>query len=106
MPGSLPTLTSEQRAEALHRPAQTREKSAEFTARLRTGDTPASTGLDEVLGDMPLAKIKLTSLLRTLPEWGQASVAYFLEANSIAVNRRLGGLGSIQLSAVRAALAD
>ncbi|MGP9761215.1 hypothetical protein ACT3UN_16085 [Corynebacterium sp. AOP12-C2-36] len=31
---------------------------------------------------------------------------HLLEANSIAVNRRLGGLGSIQLSAVRAALAD
>ncbi|MGP5623398.1 integration host factor, actinobacterial type [Candidatus Corynebacterium faecigallinarum] len=105
MASSLPTLTPEQRATALQKAAETRAKRSEFTARLRTGETGGAAGLDEALGDPVLVKTRLTSFLRALPGWGKVSVESFRETNAIAENRRLGGLGNIQLAAVRDAVA-
>ncbi|MGV0870411.1 integration host factor, actinobacterial type [Corynebacterium kalidii] len=105
MASSLPTLTPEQRETALQKAAETRAKRAEFTARLRTGETSGSAGLDEALGDEVLAKTRLTSFLRALPGWGKVSVEDFLDVSGIAANRRLGGLGTRQLEEVRRALA-
>lgn len=106
MASSLPNLTPEQRATALQKAAETRAKRAEFTSRLRTGETSGAAGLDEALGDEVLAKTRLTSFLRALPGWGKVSVESFLETNAIADNRRLGGLGNIQLTAVRDAVSS
>lgn len=106
MASSLPNLTPEQRATALQKAAETRAKRSEFTACLRTGETSGADGLEEALGDEVLGKIKLTSFLRALPGWGKVSVENFLESNTIAENRRLGGLGSIQLTAVRDAVSS
>ncbi len=90
----------------MQKAAETRAKRAEFTARLRTGETSGAAGLDEALGDPVLAKTRLTSFLRALPGWGKVSIESFLEASGIADNRRIGGLGSNQLAAVRDAVAD
>ncbi|OLT53438.1 hypothetical protein BJF89_17585 [Corynebacterium sp. CNJ-954] len=106
MSPSPPNFTPEQRAASLQKAAEARAKRADFTARLRTGETTSSAGLDEALGDPVLVKMRLTSFLRALPGWGKVSVDNFLEANSIADNRRLGGLGSNQSAAVRDAVAD
>lgn len=106
MASSPPILTPQQRAASLQKAAETRAKRAEFTARLRTGETSGSAGLDEALGDPVLAKTRLTSFLRALPGWGKVSVESFLQSNRIADNRRIGGLGSNQLAAVRDAVAD
>lgn len=105
MASSLPNLTPEQRATALQKAAETRAKRSEFTARLRTVETSGAAGLDEALGDDVLVKTRLTSFLRALPGWGKVSVDNFLESSGIGANRRIGGLGSNQLAAVRDAVA-
>lgn len=105
MASSLPNLTPQQRATVLQKAAETRAKRAEFTARLRTGETTGAAGLDEALGNEVLAKTRLTSFLRALPVWGKVSIENFLEASGIADNRRLGGLGTRQLDEVRRAVA-
>ncbi|AHW65671.1 Hypothetical protein CGLY_16490 (plasmid) [Corynebacterium glyciniphilum AJ 3170] len=106
MAPSLPTFTPEQRAASLQKAAETRAKRAEFTARLRTGETSGAAGLDEALGDPVLAKMRLTSFLRALPGWGKISIENFLEATGIADNRRLGGLGTRQLDEVKSAISS
>lgn len=106
MTNSLPNFTPEQRAANLQKSQETRARRAEFTARLRTGQTSAAEGLEEALGDEVLAKIRLTSFLRALPGWGKVSIANFLEASGIAENRRLSGLGVRQLDELRRAVAD
>lgn len=104
MASSPPILTPQQRAVSLQKAAETRAKRAEFTARLRTGETSGSAGLDEALGDPVLAKTRLTSFMRALPGWGKVSVENFLQTSGIADNRRIGGLGSRQLEEVRRAV--
>lgn len=106
MASSLPSFTPEQRATAIQKAAETRAKRSEFIARLRTGETSGADGLEEALGDEVLGKIKLTSFLRALPGWGKVSVQNFLESNTIADNRRLSGLGSLQKTIVREAVSS
>ncbi|WP_187344685.1 integration host factor, actinobacterial type [Corynebacterium sp. CNJ-954] len=101
MASSLPTPTPQQRATALQKAAETRAKRAEFTARLRTGETSGSAGLDEALGDEVLAKTRLTSFLRALPGWGKVSIQDFLE---LLVSPRTGGwVGWVPASSTRCA---
>ncbi len=97
---ALPVRTPEQRAADLEKAAQFRAERAEVKAGLKAGTLT----LAEVLyadGDM-IGKIKVVSLLESMPGVGKVRARQIMERLGIAETRRIHGLGPVQ----RAALED
>ncbi|MGX9296754.1 integration host factor, actinobacterial type [Tsukamurella paurometabola] len=92
---ALPTLTPEQRANALAKAAEVRAARAAIKADLKAGKTT----LAAVLGraDEPaVGKLKVSALLEALPKVGKVRAAEIMEELEIAENRRVSGLGDRQ----------
>jgi DNA uptake protein ComE-like DNA-binding protein len=91
-----PQLTPEQRSAALAKAAEARAARAEIKARLKMG----SMSLAEALGsdDVNVAKLKVVSLLESLPGVGKVKARRIMEDIEIADNRRVQGLGAQQKS--------
>ncbi|MGO4131930.1 integration host factor, actinobacterial type [Janibacter sp. RAF20_2_2] len=96
----VPPLTSRQRAEALARAAAARRSRADLQQRLKHG----SVGLEEVLragGDDPaVARMRVVTLVESLPGVGPATAARVMEELGIASSRRVRGLGPRQRTAL------
>lgn len=93
-----PSLSPEQRAAALEKAAEARAARAEIKARLKMGslslaDTLAST-------DPHVAKLKVVSLLESLPGVGKVKARQLMDEVGIAENRRVQGLGAQQKHAL------
>jgi Spy/CpxP family protein refolding chaperone len=97
-----PTLTPEQRAAALEKAAKARAERAELKGRLKNG----SLTLAEVLesSDPTAGKLKVVSLLESLPGVGKVKARRLMEEIGIAENRRVQGLGAQQKQAILDAL--
>ena len=95
-----PQLTPEQRAAALAKAAEARAARAEIKARLKMGSMSLSEALDS--DDRNVAKLKVVSMLESLPGVGKVKARRVMEEIGIAENRRVQGLGAQQ----RAALLD
>ena len=97
-----PQLTPEQRAAALEKAAQARAARAEIKARLKMG----SLSLRDALGsdDNNVGKLKVVSLLESLPGVGKVKARKVMDDIGIADNRRVQGLGSQQRQALLDAL--
>ena len=95
-----PQLTPEQRAAALVKAAEARAARADIKARLKMGSMSLSEALDST--DTNVAKLKVVSLLESLPGVGKVKARRVMEEIGIADNRRVQGLGAQQ----RAALLD
>lgn len=100
---ALPHLTAEERQAALEKAAVARKRRAEIKAQLKSGERKLSEVLelakeDAVLAkeDAVLAKLKVTSLLQSLPGVGPAKCEAVMEDAKISPSRRLGGLGKHQ----------
>ncbi|MBA3288891.1 MAG: integration host factor [Acidimicrobiia bacterium] len=93
-----PQLTPEQRSAALAKAAEARAARAEIKARLKMG----SFSLGEALGseDRNVGKLKVVSLLESLPGVGKVKARKVMEDIGIADNRRVQGLGSQQRQAL------
>jgi DNA uptake protein ComE-like DNA-binding protein len=93
-----PALTPEQRAAALAKAAEARAARAEIKARLKMG----SMSLAEALAsdDPNVAKLKVVSLLESLPGVGKVKARKLMDDIGIADNRRVQGLGAQQKSAL------
>jgi hypothetical protein len=93
-----PQLTPEQRAAALQKAAEARAARAEIKARLKMG----SMSLKDALGsdDNNVGKLKVLSLLESLPGVGKVKARNVMEDIGIADNRRVQGLGSQQKQAL------
>ncbi len=91
---ALPTLTPEQRAEALAKAQEARKERSELLAALKAG----TLSLADVLArqDNVAKKTKVTQVLKALPGYGPAKVAALIEKLGIDENRRVGGLGEQQ----------
>ncbi len=95
-----PQLTPEQRAAALVKAAEARAARADIKARLKMGSMSLSEALDS--DDRNVAKLKVVSMLESLPGVGKVKARRVMEEIGIADNRRVQGLGAQQ----RAALLD
>ena len=97
---ALPPLTPEQRAAALERAAEARRARAELKSKLKN----ASMSLAEVLataeGDDVIGKLKVVTLLESLPGVGKVRATRMMEQIGISPTRRVRGLGVNQRAAL------
>jgi DNA uptake protein ComE-like DNA-binding protein len=92
---ALPTLTPEQRQQALAKAAEARKKRAELKGELKSGKKT----LKDVLAasaDDTVGKMKVTSVLESLPGVGKVRAQKIMEELDISASRRVRGLGAKQ----------
>lgn len=98
-----PQLTPEQRADALKRAAEARTARAEIKARLKMGSMTLAEALDS--DDPNVLKLKVVSLLESLPGVGKVKARKLMDEIGIADNRRVQGLGAQQRESLLSHLA-
>jgi len=91
-----PQLTPEQRSAALAKAAEARAARAEIKARLKMGSMSLADALAST--DVNVGKLKVVSLLESLPGVGKVKARRIMEDIEIADNRRVQGLGAQQTS--------
>jgi hypothetical protein len=89
-----PALTPEQRANALMKAAEARAARAELKTKLKLGSVTLSEALAST--DSTVGKLKVVSLLESLPGVGKVKARKVMEEIGIADNRRVQGLGNQQ----------
>ena len=72
---ALPTLTPEQRADALKKAAEARKKRAEIKGELKSGKRTLADVLKKAEGDDTVGKMKVSTVLESLPGVGQGARA-------------------------------
>ena len=90
-----PPLTEEQRRQALEKAAIARRKRAELKDELKRG----ATSLKDLLGrtqDEIVGKMKVTTVLESLPGVGRVRAKKIMERLDISESRRMRGLGQKQ----------
>jgi hypothetical protein len=95
----LPTLTEEQRKQALEKAAEARRKRAELKGQLKSGKLE----LKDVLGregDDTVGKMKVSTVLESLPGVGKVRARKLMEKLDISASRRVRGLGAKQRDAL------
>jgi transposase len=97
---ALPPLTPEQRAAALEKAAQARKERAEVKNRLKRGSATLAQILKEGQTDDVLGKMKVSSLLESLPGVGKVRAKQIMDRLNIAESRRVRGLGTNQRAAL------
>lgn len=95
----LPTLTEEQRREALAKAAEARKARAEIKQRLKNGTLTLPQML-ESQGDDTIGKMKVSAVLEALPGVGKVRAKKIMEQLEIAPTRRVRGLGDKQKTAL------
>jgi len=91
----LPTLTDEQRRQALAKAAVARKRRAELKGELKSGKRT----LHDVLarqGDDTVGKMKVSNVLESLPGVGKVRARKLMEKLDISASRRIRGLGAKQ----------
>lgn len=99
-----PSLSPEQRAAALEKAAQARAERAELKGRLKNGSITLAQVLDS--SDPAAAKLKVVTLLESLPGVGKVKARKIMDEVGIAENRRVQGLGAQQKQAILDLLAS
>lgn len=102
---ALPTLTPEQRAEALAKAAEARKARAELLASIKSGQQTLASVLGRAKDDRTVGKTKVAALLKAVPGVGSVKAAALLEKAGIDPDRRAAGLGDRQRAALIDALA-
>jgi hypothetical protein len=92
---ALPTLTPEQRAEALAKAAEARKKRAELKAELKSGKRTLPDVLARADEDT-VGKMKVANVLESLPGVGKVRAQKLMEELDISASRRIRGLGAKQ----------
>jgi hypothetical protein len=93
-----PVLTPEQRTAALAKAAEARTARAELKQRLKMGSLTLAEALAST--DSTVGKLKVVSLLESLPGVGKVKARKIMEDIGIADNRRVQGLGGQQKAAL------
>jgi 5'-3' exonuclease len=91
----LPTLTEEQRKEALAKAAEARKRRAVIKGELKAGKQTLG-GLLEKSGDDIVGKMKVSNVLESLPGVGKVRAQKLMEELDISASRRVRGLGAKQ----------
>lgn len=92
---SPPQLTPEQRSQALAKAAEARRKRAELKGQLKDGRTTFRDLLEQSHDDI-VGKMKVISVLESLPGVGRVRARKIMDRLDIANNRRVRGLGQKQ----------
>jgi hypothetical protein len=90
-----PPLTEEQRRRALQKAAEARRKRAELKEQLKSGRTSLK-DLVERTGDEIVGKMKVSTVLESLPGVGRVRARKIMERLDISESRRMRGLGAKQ----------
>lgn len=96
---ALPTMTEEQRKEALAKAAETRKKRAEVREKIKAGKLTAKKVMSQ-RDDPVVGKMRVVQFITTFPGYGKAKAEKIMGELKIAESRRLRGLGERQLSAL------
>lgn len=92
---ALPNLSPEDRAKALAKAAEARQKRAEYRAKIKAGDMTFANVMAKA-DDPIVARMKVSTLLESLPGFGKAKAAKLMEELEISPSRRVQGLGARQ----------
>ncbi len=92
---ALPILSPEDRAKALEKAAAVRQKRAEYRAKIKSGSMSFADVMKKS-DDPVIARMKVTTLLESLPGYGKAKAAKLMEELEISPSRRVQGLGARQ----------
>jgi hypothetical protein len=95
----LPVLTDEQRKQALEKAAEARKKRAELKGQLKSGKLTLKDMLARQ-GDDTVGKMKVSTVLESLPGVGKVRAAKIMEKLDISASRRVRGLGAKQRDAL------
>ena len=90
-----PPLTEEQRRQALEKAAIARRKRADLKDQLKKGSTSFEELLDRT-GDEIVGKMKVSTVLESLPGVGRVRAKKIMERLDISESRRMRGLGAKQ----------
>ena len=91
----LPILTDEQRKQALEKAAEARKKRAELKGQLKSGKLTLTDVLSRQ-GDDTVGKMKVSTVLESLPGVGKVRARKIMEKLDISASRRIRGLGAKQ----------
>jgi len=95
----LPVLTDEQRKQALEKAAEARRKRAEIKCQLKSGKLTLRDMLSRE-GDDTVGKMKVSTVLESLPGVGKVRARKIMEKLDISASRRIRGLGAKQRDAL------
>ncbi len=96
---ALPQLTEEQRKQALEKAAEARRARAEIKQQLKNGTLTLPQILDRP-EDANVGKMKVASVLESLPGVGKVRARKIMERLDISSTRRVRGLGAKQKEAL------
>jgi len=102
---ALPTLTPEQRSDALAKGLAARQARAELKDHLKRGLVSLPDALKEAAPDGPYAGMKVSALIQAVPGVGNVRAAQIMGRIGIPENRRVRGLGDNQRAALEAEFA-
>lgn len=91
-----PSLSPDERQAALEKAAAARRQRAEVKEKLKMGSTTLKELLDQAERDDVVAKMKVLSVLESLPGLGKVKARRVLDELGISETRRLQGLGDKQ----------
>jgi hypothetical protein len=91
-----PQLNPEQRAAALAKAAEARVARAELKNKLKIGSMTLTEALSAADSDNVVGKLKVVTLLESLPGLGKIKARRIMEDIGIADSRRVRGLGAQQ----------
>ncbi len=91
-----PALSAEQRAAALEKAAEARKERAEVKERLKMGSLTLSEVFEQAEKNDVVGKLKVLSLLESLPGVGKVKARRTMEEIGISETRRVRGLGEQQ----------
>jgi hypothetical protein len=101
---ALPSLTPEQRQQALEKAAQARRVRAEVKNRLKHSGASLSEVLQRGQSDNDdgkiIGKMRVTALLESMPGVGKVRAGQIMERLGISASRRVRGLGANQIAAL------
>jgi hypothetical protein len=96
----LPSLTPEQRRQALEKAAEARKKRAVVKQELKKGSLSLRDVLSRAGGDDILGKMRVSAVLESMPGVGKVRARKIMERLDISSSRRVRGLGSKQREAL------
>jgi DNA uptake protein ComE-like DNA-binding protein len=91
-----PSLSPEQRQAALQKAAEARRARAEIKERLKMGSLTFAQLLERADNDEIVGKMKVVSVLESLPGIGKVKARRIMAEVGVADSRRVQGLGSVQ----------
>jgi hypothetical protein len=91
-----PTLSPDERQAALDKAASVRRLRAELKEKLKMGSLTFKDLLDQGASDEVVAKMKVVSVLESLPGLGKVKARRLMEEIGISETRRIQGLGEQQ----------